>query len=113
MKTSPMRRASPESRRDRAMSMATMTIHTEGSANPPRASRMGVPLATIAVSPSSTIADAGSGSMIIPTITHRKIAICRQPWGVTADGWGMRKVIAANRMLRVARPRARDMGARF
>ena len=72
------------------MNMAARTSHTEGSANPPSASRSGVPLATIAVSPSSTTAEAGRGSRIIPTITHTKIAICRQPWGVTAAGCGMR-----------------------
>ena len=52
--------------------MAAMTSHTEGSAKPPSASRIGVPLATIAVRPSSTRADAGSGSMIMPTITQHE-----------------------------------------
>jgi hypothetical protein len=75
---------------DRAMSMATMTSQTEGSAKPPRASRIGVPLATMAVRPSRTKAEAGSGSMIIPAMTHAKMAASRQPCGVMASGRGTR-----------------------
>ena len=52
---------------------------TEGSANPPSASRIEVPFATMAVNPSNTSADGGRGPMIIPTITQAKIAACRQP----------------------------------
>ena len=72
------------------MSMAAMTIHTPGSAKPPSASRIGVPLATIAVRPRSTRAGAGNGRVSIPTTTHTTIAIRRQPCGVTGEGGGTR-----------------------
>ena len=88
MNMSAMRRARPVSSMDRAMSMATMTSQTEGSAKPPSASRIGVPLATIAVRPSRTRAEAGSGSMIIPAMTHPKMAARRQPCGEIASGRG-------------------------
>ena len=45
MKISAMRRARPVSSIERAISIATITSHTEGSANPPSTSRIGVPLA--------------------------------------------------------------------
>jgi hypothetical protein len=90
MNTSAMRRARPLSSIDRAINMAVMTSQTEGSAKPPSASRIGVPLATIAVRPSSTSAEAGSGSRIIPAMTQAKIEASRQPCGVTASGRGTR-----------------------
>ena len=79
MNMSAMRRARPLSSIARAISIATTTSHTEGSANPPSASRIGVPLAVIAVSPSNTSAETGSGSMIMPTMTQTKIAVVRHP----------------------------------
>ena len=88
MKSSAMRRASPLSSIDRAISIARITSQTEGSAKPPSASRIGVPLAAIAVSPRITSADAGIGSTTMPAITHAKIAAVRQPCGVMASGRG-------------------------
>ena len=90
MKMSAMRRARPLSSIERAMSIAMTTSHTEGSAYPPNASRIGVPLAVIAVSPIKTSAEDGSGSMIMPTMTHTKIAVVRHPCGVIASGRGTR-----------------------
>ena len=90
MKTSAIRRASPLSSIDRAISIAARTSHTEGSAYPPSASRIGVPLAVIAVRPSTTKAEAGSGSMIMLTMTQAKMAVVRHPWGVMASGLGTR-----------------------
>ena len=86
MKSSAMRRASPVSSIDRAISIATITSHTDGSAKPPSTSRIGVPLAVIAVSPRITSAEAGSGSMTMPAMTHAKIAAVRQPCGVMPSG---------------------------
>ena len=85
-----MRRARPQSSIIFAISIATITSHTDGSANPPSTSRIGVPLAAIAVRPISTSADAGSGSVTMPAITQMKIAVCRQPCGVIVAGAGMR-----------------------
>ena len=87
MKRSAMRRARPLSSIERAINMATITSQTDGSANPPSASRMVVPLAVIAVSPSNTSAEAGSGSMIMPTMTQPKMAAVRQPCAM-ASGRG-------------------------
>ena len=85
MKISAMRRARPLSSIDRAISIATITSHTDGSAKPPSTSRIGVPLAAIAVSPRRTSAEAGSGSITMPAMTQAKIAARRQPCGVTAS----------------------------
>ena len=84
-----MRRARPQSSIILAISIATITSQTDGSANPPSTSRIGVPLAAIAVNPSNTSAEAGNGSVTMPAITQIKIAVCRHPCGVTPVGSGM------------------------
>ena len=73
-----------------AISMAMITSHTDGWANPPSTSRMGMPLAAMPVRPINTSADAGSGSVTMPAITVMKIAVCRQPCGVMVAGAGIR-----------------------
>ena len=61
MKSSARRRARPESKIARAMSIAASTSHTDGSAKPPRASRIGMPLTVTAVRPRTTSAAPGIG----------------------------------------------------
>ena len=84
--SSAMRRARPQSSIAFAISIATITSQTDGFAKPPSTSGIGVPLTAIAVSPSSTSAEAGSGSVTMPAITQMKIAVCRQPCGVIVGG---------------------------
>ena len=107
MKISAMRRARPLLSIDRAISIATITSHTDGSAKPPSTSRIGVPLAAIAVNPRRTSAEAGSGSITIPAMTQAKIAARRQPCGVTASGRGTMKAMTRKRTSSAARPRTR------
>jgi hypothetical protein len=63
----------------------------------------------MAVSPISTRADAGNGSMTIPAITQMKIAVCRQPCGVIGAGAGMRKTMMLYSSTSANKPRKRDM----
>jgi hypothetical protein len=103
-----MRRARPVSSSSLAIIIAATTNHTDGSAKPPSASRIGVPLAVIAVSPIRTRADEGRGSRIIPAITQMKMAVCRHPWGVIGAGAGIRKTMTPYSTTSANRPRARD-----
>ena len=64
----------------------------------------------MAVSPSTTSAAPGMGSMAMPAMTETKIAKVRQPWGVTWAGRGTTSAMARKSSTRAAR-RPRRIGA--
>ncbi len=84
-----IRRANPESRSARDMSIAASTIQTDAFPHPLRARSIGTPpTMTKSVAPIMTIWAPGIGWSIRPAIVAKKMPVTRHPSGSTFSGRG-------------------------